>query len=76
MGIRNENKTDGIRQIARKYNVPRSTLMLKFKSGQAERGMGPELKLERYIEDNSGFPLTKEQFLDYVAVYLKSNNNK
>lgn len=71
------NKKASIREVARKFNVPRATLTEKFKGLRpVEHTMGPKTMLPREIENKivkclftlaeAGFPITKQQLLDNV----------
>lgn len=72
------DKKASIREVARKFNVPRATLTEKFKGVRpVERKMGPQTMLPKEIEHkivkclftlaDAGFPITKQQLLDNVT---------
>lgn len=71
-----------VKTAARNFNVPRTTLLYKYKGKNPEgRKMGPdtifqpeeEALLEKWVLDmaKSGFPLSKESFLHSVAKLAK-----
>ncbi len=84
----NVSKGMKFKTVARKYNVPRSTLIAKYEGKYSKSTMGPDPNLnEKYEKDlvtwiienaRRGFPVTREQLRDGVKMVVvnKKISNK